>query len=317
MDDIDRLVESGAGGEAERVWASRVRSTYVSGLLNRVLGDNDRLPRGIIASATDDTDIVVGLTRDGLIWTIDGWVEFDDDVEFEDIIELSQEEVAFTADALISGAVGLALSASMPVAFLDKRVSITSAATAPSGAKIIAVVDEMDRAAVLDLLAITAGPHVFRRNDGKWEADDEWLRAMKSVKPPIVVTIDGEMISAITAQIDEATRGKAFDKTSSLRGSASPGLEDREAEMWLEWALVASAKSKAYDYTGQMPAILQKYWLTGRGAAKVRWFTPGAFTRCQRQLRKYLPPQMVNGACANLGNKLGGRGVAYAVTGAS
>jgi hypothetical protein len=38
-----------------------------------------------------------------------------------------------------------------------------------------------------------------------------------------------------------------------------------------------------------MPAQLQRYWLLGKGAAKIRWNVPGDFNRCVRQLRKYFP----------------------------
>ena len=38
-----------------------------------------------------------------------------------------------------------------------------------------------------------------------------------------------------------------------------------------------------------MPLQLQRYWLAGKGAAKIRWNVPGDFLRCVRQLRKYFP----------------------------
>lgn len=38
-----------------------------------------------------------------------------------------------------------------------------------------------------------------------------------------------------------------------------------------------------------MPLQLQRYWLAGKGAAKIRWNMPGDFLRCVRQLRKYFP----------------------------
>lgn len=46
-------------------------------------------------------------------------------------------------------------------------------------------------------------------------------------------------------------------------------------------------------------ARLKRYWLTGEGAAKIRWGTPGDFTRCVRQVRKYMPGR-AEGYCANL-----------------
>jgi hypothetical protein len=38
-----------------------------------------------------------------------------------------------------------------------------------------------------------------------------------------------------------------------------------------------------------MPLPLQRYWLAGKGAAKIRWRMPHDFDRCVRQLRKYFP----------------------------
>lgn len=38
-----------------------------------------------------------------------------------------------------------------------------------------------------------------------------------------------------------------------------------------------------------MPIQLQRYWLLGKGAAKIRWNTPGDFLRCVRALRSKFP----------------------------
>jgi hypothetical protein len=45
-------------------------------------------------------------------------------------------------------------------------------------------------------------------------------------------------------------------------------------------------------------ARIHNYWIRGKGAAKIRWGTPGDFTRCTRQLRKYIGPQFLNRTCA-------------------
>lgn len=71
-----------------------------------------------------------------------------------------------------------------------------------------------------------------------------------------------------------------------------------------------------------MPIQLQKYWLGGKGAAKIRWGMPHDFDRCVRQLRKYFPtnPQ---GLCNILHRKaLGappgkGHGDSHSLTAAS
>jgi hypothetical protein len=38
-----------------------------------------------------------------------------------------------------------------------------------------------------------------------------------------------------------------------------------------------------------MPLQLQRYWISGKGGAKIRWRMPHDFDRCVRQLRKYFP----------------------------
>lgn len=44
---------------------------------------------------------------------------------------------------------------------------------------------------------------------------------------------------------------------------------------------------------------LRHYWLHGAGAAKIRWGTPGDWTRCNRHLRKYMGTR-AKGYCQNL-----------------
>lgn len=66
-------------------------------------------------------------------------------------------------------------------------------------------------------------------------------------------------------------------------------------------ARTASAEGEpmADDFASNMPPALKAYWLTGEGAAKIRWGTPGAFDRCVRELRDDFP-QDTEGLCANL-----------------
>jgi len=147
----------------------------------------------------------------------------------------------------------------------------------------------------------------MRRNDGKWERDNNWLRALKSVKPPPIVTLDAEMMKSVASQVDAATKGKPFDpaQAETASGFGDQRLREMEIAFWL-------VNAQSVTSSG-MPAKLQRYWLTGPGAAKIRWGTPGAWRRCHRQLSKYFDPIRAKGACTNLGQKLGGRGVAWDV----
>lgn len=46
---------------------------------------------------------------------------------------------------------------------------------------------------------------------------------------------------------------------------------------------------------------IRRYWVRGKGAAKIRWGVPGDFNRCRRQLAKYIAnPNWLAGACANM-----------------
>lgn len=46
---------------------------------------------------------------------------------------------------------------------------------------------------------------------------------------------------------------------------------------------------------------IRRYWVHGKGAAKIRWGVPGDFNRCRRQLAKYIVnPDWLDGACANM-----------------
>jgi len=46
---------------------------------------------------------------------------------------------------------------------------------------------------------------------------------------------------------------------------------------------------------------IRRYWVRGKGAAKIRWGQPGDFNRCRRQLVKYVKnPDWLAGLCANM-----------------
>lgn len=60
------------------------------------------------------------------------------------------------------------------------------------------------------------------------------------------------------------------------------------------------------DFQSKMPAQLKRYWLTGEGAAKIGWGTPGSFDRCVRSLRDDFP-QDPEGLCANLYHEATGK----------
>jgi hypothetical protein len=46
---------------------------------------------------------------------------------------------------------------------------------------------------------------------------------------------------------------------------------------------------------------IRRYWVSGKGAAKIKWGAPNDFYRCRGQLRKYVQnPDWLSGLCANM-----------------
>jgi 2'-5' RNA ligase len=60
------------------------------------------------------------------------------------------------------------------------------------------------------------------------------------------------------------------------------------------------------ELRSKMPPKLKAYWLTGPGAAKILWGTPGSFTRCVAELKPHFPED-TEGLCANLYHEATGR----------
>lgn len=57
-----------------------------------------------------------------------------------------------------------------------------------------------------------------------------------------------------------------------------------------------------------MPPQLQRSWLTGKVARRIRWGTPNDFYRCLHQARKYgIPKRQAKGMCATLHHKATGQ----------
>jgi hypothetical protein len=290
-------------------WAAGVIGRENARTLAAVLGDDQRLPLGI-TDGDDDDLVVTGLHRAGQMWTPDGW---QDAAEVDsEAIRLDAAEVAFVARAFSEGCKAVILRGYTPIAVIGAAPPVDAGPVdVPEGARVLAVVDEMDRNAVLDLVAVLPGPKVLRRHDGEWRDDDNWVKVLRSVKPPPVVQLDAAQVASVIPQVDEQTAGLPFsddEPEEPLRAAAAPYVA-RANEVAIGFALRAAAQA---PLLAMMPPKLQRYWLVGPGAAKIRWGTPGAMTRCARNLRKYVPGRAYQ-TCNNLGKKLGGKGVAWDV----
>ena len=301
----------------DNAWARGVISRENSKLLATVLGDNQKLPSGLTDGDEDDL-VVTALYRNGQVWTPDGWQ--DDTGVVAESVPLQADEVAFVARALMEGCQAVILRAYTPIAVIGAAAPNGSdPGQTPEGARVLAVVDELDRNAVLDVVAVLPGPKVLRRHDGEWVDDPAWVQVLRSVKPPPVVELDQAQVASVLPQVDEQTKGLPFskDEPKPVRAAAVP-YAARADEMAIAFALQAAspnpirkAASKATP-GGTMPPALQRYWVSGPGAAKIRWGTPGAMTRCARNLAKYVPGRAYE-TCNNISKKLGGKGVAWDV----
>lgn len=78
----------------------------------------------------------------------------------------------------------------------------------------------------------------------------------------------------------------------------NPGMEETTAD--------AGGGELPSELQSRMPEQLKDYWLSGPGAARIGWGTPGSFDRCVSALRDDFP-QDPEGLCANLYHEATGR----------
>jgi hypothetical protein len=168
------------------------------------------------------------------------------------------------------------------------------------------------------MLAITPGPRVLRRHDGQWLEDPAWVGVLKSVRPPKIVKLTEPQVASVTTQVDRATDQEdwePFDADSREQYqifTASAYLQElqNETDERALFSLVAVAGRELSPADVKNTERLKRYWTVGEGAAKIRWGTPGSWRRCYRHLVKYVGPKVAPGLCTNLGQRLGGPGIA-------
>jgi len=180
----------------------------------------------------------------------------------------------------------------------------------------MAEVDEANQSAVLELLAMvpasTTGtdPQVLRYTAQGWVSDPKILRQLRSTAPPAIVALDEGQFNDTLNQV------KHFYTTAEGKAEAEQEAKDAQTQaisaaagsrIWGEYGEVIEVTAAGIpgiaDSPGDVADVdrLKEYWTVGRGGAKVRWNTPGDWTRCNRHLKKYMPrPGMSEGYCANL-----------------
>lgn len=109
----------------------------------------------------------------------------------------------------------------------------------------------------------------------------------------------GGEAAALRAKVDaERKRRAEYDAAAQARAQAEK-IRRMEVRIRLQKA-TAALTAAAPPERSMMPDKLKGYWVRGVGAAKIRWGTGGDFNRCRRALAKYLRPDQIGGACANL-----------------
>lgn len=183
----------------------------------------------------------------------------------------------------------------------------------------MAVVSPDDPRAVFKLISLVPAssesnqPMVYSREEGEWKRDEALLGDLKSATPPPVVALDEDALDDVLVQVDTAQGVGENEEpvatepvavpTEPDPGSLTASVDDEFALMVLwgpnksimeQAALVAAG---GLDRNRGGAEKLRRYWTRGPGAAKIRWGTPGDWTRCVRNLSKYLGPR-AKGYCA-------------------
>jgi hypothetical protein len=147
--------------------------------------------------------------------------------------------------------------------------------------KYLAIVSPDDPAAVMDMIALVpetttaTSPAVYKRKDQEWVRDDQILMDLKSPTPPPVVKLEGEkIVNDILVQVDGLSNVKASAYSHLLN-------------FWGNSIVAAGGLDRNRGNAEE----LRRYWTKGKGAAKIRWGTPGDWTRCVRNLSKYMGPR--------------------------
>jgi hypothetical protein len=145
----------------------------------------------------------------------------------------------------------------------------------------MAIVTEDDPSAVMELVALlpknskSSEPTTFTRRDQKWVRDERLVNDLKSPTPPPVIVLSNEDLSAVLKQIDG--------------GVIVASLSIPMAAVLSKNVLIASLMAAGgADRNRGNAEKLRRYWTTGEGGLKIRWGTPGDWTRCTKQLSKYM-----------------------------
>ena len=157
----------------------------------------------------------------------------------------------------------------------------------------LALVSPDDPRAVMELVSMVPAnsksnlPMTYKRQGQKWVRDEGILADLNSATPPPVVPLDSDTLQSVLEQVDSGT------VTASVYVAETP--DHIFTVLWGPTGSLTAAGGA--DRNRGNAEALRRYWTVGKGAAKIRWGTGGDWTRCVRQLSKYLGPR-AKGYCA-------------------
>ena len=154
--------------------------------------------------------------------------------------------------------------------------------------KYFAIVSPDDPSAVMDMVALVpktetqTEPISYKRVEGEWVEDPQIVRDLTSPTPPPVVLLEKkEHVNDVLKQVDGLV---------NVTASALPVFDIDHVLTVLHGPRGFVAAGGA-DRNRGGAARLRRYWTRGPGALKIRWGTPGDWTRCVRYLSKYMGPR--------------------------
>ena len=151
--------------------------------------------------------------------------------------------------------------------------------------KYLAIVTEENPQDVVDLVALVPAsatstePIAYTRKDDQWVRSDQTMADLRSSTKPPVIELDKESLNDVLLQMSETEK------------APSKGIEEFSTLENINAIFDAFVAAGGADRNRGNAEELRRYWTTGKGAAKIRWGTPGDWTRCVRQLSKYMGPR--------------------------
>jgi hypothetical protein len=149
-----------------------------------------------------------------------------------------------------------------------------------------AIVSEDDPGAVLDLVSLvpaktdSTDPMTYTREEGKWVRNEALLVDINSPTPPPVVPLDAESLKSVIQQVDGI-----IPVVASVHSD-----KDFITVLWGAGGnIMFLTAAGGADRNRGNAETLRRYWTVGKGGlVKIRWNTPGDWTRCYRNLKKYM-----------------------------